>query len=317
MAEFYIARDNTEDLSHYGIIGMHWGVRRFQNPDGTYTQAGLDRYFSDREARADHDLAFDIGKKATITGKALVKAATKSNAAAEKLERAKASGDPKKIARLQKKADMAQKVTDTIRKNYDDLVNAGEEHVEKLMEKYGKENVKGLNYVEVKNKQNGVPEKIVVERTVSGADIASSVAKTAITNVVLRLAGVPAAVIYTPASANQQGNAMYRKTKKDIKKEQKQADKEAKIAAKNNMNKISDDESVFASNGKFTDSYKKFAMDDAKKGSYNLEFLERIQNKTYLSGNDEESRRKRNREYRKFLNSDSPMSYHPPEGDEE
>lgn len=31
-------------LIHHGIKGMKWGVRRFQNKDGTYTQAGLARY---------------------------------------------------------------------------------------------------------------------------------------------------------------------------------------------------------------------------------------------------------------------------------
>ena len=30
-------------LTHYGIKGMHWGVRRFQNPDGTRTAAGRER----------------------------------------------------------------------------------------------------------------------------------------------------------------------------------------------------------------------------------------------------------------------------------
>lgn len=35
-------------LYHHGIKGMRWGVRRFQNYDGTYTQQGLKRY-SDHE----------------------------------------------------------------------------------------------------------------------------------------------------------------------------------------------------------------------------------------------------------------------------
>lgn len=33
-------------LEHYGIKGMHWGVRRFQNKDGTWTSAGKERYGS-------------------------------------------------------------------------------------------------------------------------------------------------------------------------------------------------------------------------------------------------------------------------------
>lgn len=37
----------SEELTHHGILGMKWGVRRFQNKDGSLTTAGKKRYGSD------------------------------------------------------------------------------------------------------------------------------------------------------------------------------------------------------------------------------------------------------------------------------
>ena len=41
------AYNDPNVLMHYGIKGMKWGVRRYQNEDGTLTPAGKARYSDD------------------------------------------------------------------------------------------------------------------------------------------------------------------------------------------------------------------------------------------------------------------------------
>ena len=45
--DYYVAGIPCSDgLYHHGIKGQKWGVRRFENPDGTLTEAGKQRYGS-------------------------------------------------------------------------------------------------------------------------------------------------------------------------------------------------------------------------------------------------------------------------------
>lgn len=43
-------------LEHYGILGMKWGVRRYQNEDGSWTEAGKDRRKSGTYVKSDGSL---------------------------------------------------------------------------------------------------------------------------------------------------------------------------------------------------------------------------------------------------------------------
>ena len=47
MSNWYIIPSDN-DLMHHGVLGMKWGVRRYQNADGSYTAKGRKHYGLDK-----------------------------------------------------------------------------------------------------------------------------------------------------------------------------------------------------------------------------------------------------------------------------
>lgn len=65
----YLSPPTPNELKHYGILGMKWGVRRFQNKDGTLTSEGKRRY----RKKSNFDPDDIVLKKGTIVNRVVPK----------------------------------------------------------------------------------------------------------------------------------------------------------------------------------------------------------------------------------------------------
>ena len=55
--EVFHSDKDLDELYHHGIQGQRWGIRRFQNEDGTLTEAGKARYNSDGSIKDPRDMS--------------------------------------------------------------------------------------------------------------------------------------------------------------------------------------------------------------------------------------------------------------------
>ena len=110
---------NAIYLAHHGVKGQKWGVRRYQNEDGSLTSAGVKRYNSGTYAKSLNRLDTDISK--TIHKRA------KNEIAIQKAAR---KGDTEKVKELT-----------NARKEADRAIAAGRKTQEKMLGEARKNNV--------------------------------------------------------------------------------------------------------------------------------------------------------------------------------
>lgn len=120
------------DLQHHGIEGQKWGVRRFQNSDGSLTAAGRKRYSTD-----DYKNTLDTVKRADKTlntvKKAINEADAKSYEKKVKYELSKMSD--KELQQAVNRLNMEERYSQVMNQRY--RLEQGESRVNKILDVAG------------------------------------------------------------------------------------------------------------------------------------------------------------------------------------
>lgn len=161
------------ELYHYGVKGQKWGVRRYQNKDGSLTPAGKKR--AKQEYKSDNKTAFELGKNATITGRAAANSINRTARLKNRLEKRQEKdpdGSTRRTKSLHDKLEASAKATEQLSATYMKYKAAAEAHCKSLVDKYGKEAVSSIKYKDLKTKNGKI--NAMNERTNTLSDYAVS-----------------------------------------------------------------------------------------------------------------------------------------------
>ena len=132
--EYYAALQTYKEdsLQHHGILGQKGGIRRYQNPDGSYTAAGRKRYgvgSEEKSAKQYQKRLNDLDRGLAYNKKSYSPMAGKENKYLSKSEKAEAKGNSRKAEKYKAKAEKIHSKADKYLKN----IQAGEKETKDIL----------------------------------------------------------------------------------------------------------------------------------------------------------------------------------------
>ena len=145
----------NDELYHHGVKGMKWGVRRYQNKDGSLTTAGKKKEYkkslkSDKKIRRDLELkTYDSARFANAYSK-------KSKSYSKKYEKAIAK-DPTKSNQKTQRIENTKSLLDSTAKEWNNYnsenIRRLKKQVDYMISKYSNTKIKDIN---VKTTKKGI-----------------------------------------------------------------------------------------------------------------------------------------------------------------
>lgn len=149
----YMTFNEQDFLCHYGVLGMKWGIRRYQNPDGSLTTEGIQRYGSKmglaKRIQDENKKAAKLERDWLVKDYAVKRATKRLSKTSEKLERLQKKNRDKPISKKEEKLmnrAIEEGLSEALLKSEaKSSKQKAEEHYNALVNEFGKENVAKLS----------------------------------------------------------------------------------------------------------------------------------------------------------------------------